>query len=862
MTTRLTFCVCLTLACLSALTARAQTVIAGTTTDAATGKPLRGIIVKLFQGETTKAFSVSNARGEYKLSVKAGLKGKAVLKFSHVSYAPEEAVVNLDGQKAYKVDQRLSQKSVTLSGVEVRANPVRQMGDTLSYNVKSFLNEGDVSLEDGIKRLPGVDVSQSGEIKYMGTPLSAFHIEEMDLLGGKYSLATRNLPADYATTVQIVRNYHQRKMDEGKPSDNVAINIKLSRQAKFRPIGQEEAGLGHMAEGDDRLLGVLGLTGMMFNHRFQTLCSAKLGNWQDYGAADLTDHFGGSGVATAATGLFRGFDGGSPPQGEYLYRRNAAVSANAIQKTDSATTLRLNVDYVYRRATNDMATATTYLADGGQYVTVSEQSSPLTETHAPKLALNYLQNDRNKYTNESFSLKAQFERNEGNVVNNGTDILQHRRSTAVEAGNVLYLSRDIGNHRYNFSSLVTFRRSPTLRLSFNNNGRQYGQTAESTAFQSLHATSIDVRLSDKFVVNLPVDFRANYDFVETQRQPEPDRNSLRGWTITPSLRPGFEWQNANRRLYASVSVELSLRLMSYGETSLTKFLADPRLSLTYTLSANNKLTASAGVYHSTGDILDLLTDSIRTDYRSTRTASGVIGESSSLAGGLGWKFQLPLHYFTLNAHAAYSADKRNTLSSQSVSGTDVSSAALFRDTRSRRATLSLSATKNIPALMAKFGVSGNGSLGRGEQAVDGEVINTRSLTYGMNGHAGIMPVGWLELGYDVNYGRSQTSYADVHHAVTSLSHNGSLHVFPTARLELSAGYSYVRRQIATDRYKRLSLLNASAQYKHKRFTLQLLADNLLNRRSYAYTVFDGVNSYSYDFGLCGRSLLAKLTFSL
>lgn len=862
MTARLTLYICLTLVCLSALTVRAQSVITGTTTDAATGKPLRGIIVKLFQGETTKAFGVSDAKGEYKLQLKENLKGKAVLKFSHVSYATEETAISLDGQKAYRVDQKLSQKSVALGEVEVRAKPVRQSGDTLSYNVKSFLNEGDVSLEDGIKRLPGVDVSQSGEIKYMGVPLSAFHIEGMDLLGGKYSLATRNLPADYTTTVQIVRNYHKRKMDEGKPSDEVAMNIKLSKDAKFRLIGQEEAGAGYMTDGEDKILGVLGLTGMMFGNRFQTLCSAKLGNWKNYGVADLTDHIGGSGVATAATSLFRGFDGGSPPQGEYLYQRNAAASANAVQKTDSVTTLRLNVDYAYHWSTNDMSSATTYLASAGEYVTVSEQSAPLTETHATKLAFNYLQNDRNKYTDETFSLKAQFERNEGDVVSNGTDILQHRRSTAVEANNVLYISRYLGEHRYNFNSLVTFRRSPTLRLSFNNNGRLYGQTAESTSLQTSHSTSLDVKISEKLVVNLPIAFLADYDFVETQRQPESDRNSLHGWTLVPSLNPGFEWQNANRRLYAAASVGLSLRLMRYGETSLTKFFADPRLSLTYTFSANNKLTASASINHSSGDILDLLTDSIRTDYRSTRTASGVIGESSSWTGGLGWKLQLPLHYFTLNAHAAYSGSKRNTLFSQSVSGVDVSSAALFRDTRSRSASFSVSATKNIPSLLAKFGVRGNCALGRGEQAVDGAVISNRSLTYGANGHASIMPLAWLEIGYDINYGWSRTSYAGTHYAVNSLSHNGSAHFYPIKQLELSVNYSYVRHQITTDTYKHMSLFNASAQYKHKRFTLQLSLDNLLNQRSYSYTVFDGVNTYSYDYGLCGRTIFTKLIFKL
>ena len=30
--------------------------------------------------------------------------------------------------------------------------------------------------------------------------------------------------------------------------------------------------------------------------------------------------------------------------------------------------------------------------------------------------------------------------------------------------------------------------------------------------------------------------------------------------------------------------------------------------------------------------------------------------------------------------------------------------------------------------------------------------------------------------------------------------------------------------------------------------------NLLNQRNYSYTVFDGINTYTYDYGLCGRTI--------
>ena len=60
----------------------------------------------------------------------------------------------------------------------------------------------------------------------------------------------------------------------------------------------------------------------------------------------------------------------------------------------------------------------------------------------------------------------------------------------------------------------------------------------------------------------------------------------------------------------------------------------------------------------------------------------------------------------------------------------------------------------------------------------------------------------------------------------------------------------------------MSLFNASAQYKWKQCVLSMELTNLLNQRSYAYTVFDGINTYTYDYALCGRTAMLRLTFKL
>jgi len=176
-------------------------------------KPVSDVIVKMVSGTKTLAFTSTNAKGEYALELKSATSGEVSLQFTHISYEKESERLSLK-ERVTKVDMVLTPKAVSLKEVTVKPDPLRQRGDTLSHNLASFLGKGDVTLEDGLKRLPGVDVSQNGGISYMGKPISQFNIEGMDLLGGKYNLATRNIPADPPQPTGGEGRAEQRGVDE------------------------------------------------------------------------------------------------------------------------------------------------------------------------------------------------------------------------------------------------------------------------------------------------------------------------------------------------------------------------------------------------------------------------------------------------------------------------------------------------------------------------------------------------------------------------------------------------------------------------------------------------------------------------
>src|SRR3546814_12824700 len=83
--------------------------------------------------------------------------------------------------------------AIDLSEVEIKSKPIiRNIGDTLSYNIDSFAKNEDRSISDVIKRLPGMEVNENGKIKFNGQDISNLYIDGDDLLDEKYALGTRS----------------------------------------------------------------------------------------------------------------------------------------------------------------------------------------------------------------------------------------------------------------------------------------------------------------------------------------------------------------------------------------------------------------------------------------------------------------------------------------------------------------------------------------------------------------------------------------------------------------------------------------------------------------------------------------------
>lgn len=60
-----------------------------------------------------------------------------------------------------------------------------------------------------------MEVDASGKISYQGKAISKFYIEGLDMLGGQYGLATKNIKADDVASVQVYENHQPIRVLQG-----------------------------------------------------------------------------------------------------------------------------------------------------------------------------------------------------------------------------------------------------------------------------------------------------------------------------------------------------------------------------------------------------------------------------------------------------------------------------------------------------------------------------------------------------------------------------------------------------------------------------------------------------------------------
>jgi hypothetical protein len=240
----------------STLTSAQEIKLSGVIKDSV-GNPLElaNVIATVKSSGVMESYGITNYDGRYLLNLSTN--NTYVLKASFLGYETIEKEITLsETEEDRSLDFILNSTSTELDGVEIIYEmPVTVKGDTIVYNADSFTTGEERKLGDVMKKLPGVDVNDEGEIEVEGKPVDKVMVEGKDFFDGDSKLATRNIPADAVDKVEVLRNYNEvdQMRGLGDDQDNVAINVKLKEGKKNFWFGELTAGTG-LAEEDGRYL--------------------------------------------------------------------------------------------------------------------------------------------------------------------------------------------------------------------------------------------------------------------------------------------------------------------------------------------------------------------------------------------------------------------------------------------------------------------------------------------------------------------------------------------------------------------------------------------------------------------------------
>lgn len=219
----------------------------GTVKDAK-GAPLEMANVIAFKKGTNflQSYSITDTKGNYKLSLEDG--ESYTFKISYLGYVTKNAEISIGAKSADVIyNFVLDQANESLKEVNITYEmPVKIVGDTIIYNSDSFTNGTEKKLEDVLKKLPGIEIDDNGEVEVEGIKVQKVLVEGKAFFDGDSKVATKNIPASAIDKIQVLKNYNEVSGMKGVTNneDNIAINIKLKAGKKRFWFGEVNAGVG------------------------------------------------------------------------------------------------------------------------------------------------------------------------------------------------------------------------------------------------------------------------------------------------------------------------------------------------------------------------------------------------------------------------------------------------------------------------------------------------------------------------------------------------------------------------------------------------------------------------------------------
>lgn len=201
----------------------------------------------LSDDKETITYAFSDEKGSFNISLNPSGNKFLFLKVSSLDFEPKEIKINSESVILDKIV--LNEKIENIDEILIIGKKIKIDQDTTTIKVDAFMSKTEQTVEDVLKKIPGIEVLKDGTIKAHGKTIDKLLIEGEDMFDKNYKLLSKNLDSKVLNEVQIIDNFEDNPIFKKlNNSDKVALNLKLKKGLKNIWFGNATLGSGVLSE--------------------------------------------------------------------------------------------------------------------------------------------------------------------------------------------------------------------------------------------------------------------------------------------------------------------------------------------------------------------------------------------------------------------------------------------------------------------------------------------------------------------------------------------------------------------------------------------------------------------------------------
>ena len=824
-------------------------------------EPAKEVIVTMVQPSDSSivAYSVTDEQGRYSLNATTA-SDEMLIKVT--GFNIKSKMVRIKGC-SQTCAITVEEENMKLREVVVKAQKLWGSRDTLNYLVSAYTREHDRTIADILRQLPGITITDDGTINYQGTPINRFYIENLDMLQGRYNLATEGIKAEDVATVQVMENHeHIKALQDQVPPENAAINLKLKNKAKGVWTKSMDLGVGGYADGP---LWDATLQAMYFGSGEQHLLRYSGDNMGRNNEA-ATAHYGmDTKDVPSMVGILRH---GSSPIGNSMFGYRHGINLNNLSKLSEDVTLNYNLNYSHNLSRGSSYARTTYILPDGTDILLTENISDRIHTNAADLKLTYEKNARRQFLNNTFSLSGKW--NEGQGVVSAITQTLHYRSLALN-NRTRWVHRTARGDGFEWTSNNSVASSPqALVINGDMIARQdVGITTISTTndFETLR----DLR-AHSWSLSLSAQANATYTALATELTHSNVLANGHLYHLNGYLGIGPLLRYVKGSFHTTLRLPLALAYTSLdntdipGETTDAKRLRlrfQPSFSLLWKATDNFTFNGNVGYSSSETSWPQLYTTYLMQNYRSLSRYRALLSDSYAASARLTISFKDIFNglfaYAEGGWHRSWSDITYGTTLDEQAHTILEATSVPNHDTGYR---FTLYGRKDIDWHTMQLELTASATTGRNQILRQSVLMEYKRQGYTLSGTLAFDIVTGYRFDYSAKWQRSHSTSTDYATTFSDLSQSSRLTMrLVPSRLffNVNARHSYNPSLLSSR--KNFIFLGAGLQWKaSKKVEFNLDGDNLTNIRTFVVHNIGDLEEHYEEYHL--RPLSVTLTINI